>query len=225
MLAIVTFLWRPIGREAIYGAGHVNMLKRMLDEFAPPHRLVCVTDDATGIDPSVHIVEIEPRLVEAGRRYPKLMFYRRDAAELFGARRIAMMDLDCIVTGRLDRVFARTETLIAWDDPNWGSTPYNSSLVLMDAGAAPQVYNRFDPRKSEAAVIKSRFMGSDQAWLAIVMGRDLPKFTPRGDGVLSYQSHCRHPDSVKKASIVFFAGNPKPWDSSIEEPWVKQWWG
>jgi hypothetical protein len=224
MLAIATFLWRPHDRETIYGPEHVNMLKLMLDEFAPPHRMVCVTDDATGIDPSVHIVEIESCLVDAGRRYPKLMFYRRDAETLFGASRIAMVDLDCIVTGSLRRIFARTEPLVAWDDPNWGSTPYNSSLVLMDAGAAPDVYERFDPKESEAAVIKSRLMGSDQAWLAIVMGRELPKFTPRGDGVLSYQSHCRHPDAVKKSSIVFFAGNPKPWDRSLDEPWIKQWW-
>jgi hypothetical protein len=220
-LAIVVFLWRPRDRKARYGAAQVNTIKRMLDMHAPAHRLVCVTDDAEGIDHGVHIVPIEERLVAAQRRYPKLMFYRRDAAELFGADRIAMIDLDCVVTGSLDRIFARQEPLIVWDDPSWTSTPYNSSLVVMDAGCAPQVYEKFEGARSNAEVERSRMLGSDQVWLALVMGRDLPKFTSR-EGVLLY--HTAKEDEIKRSSIVFFPGNQKPWDDCVTEPWAKTWW-
>lgn len=228
MGTFVCYLWRPAeDRPAVYGAQHVNGLWRQLRRFAPAdwQRLVCVTDDPAGIDPDIETIDIDPVLLAAGRRYPKLSFYSGNAAEIFGDARLCMLDLDCVVTGPMDRLLARPEPIVAWADPNWGKTPYNSSIVLIDAGAFPQVRERFDPQRSDAEVKASRFMGSDQAWLAIVLGRDKPLFTRR-DGVLSYISDCRRPTAHLGSTIVFFAGRPKPWDPEVltQRDWVREAW-
>lgn len=222
-LAFVCFLWRPRDRRGLppYGREHVNRLARQLDRYAPAHRLVCVTDDPAGLDDGIVALPAEEDLLAAGRRYPKLSFYRRDGAAFFGARRLVLIDLDCLIIDRLEPILDRQERIVCWPDPNWGKTPYNSSLVLMDAGAFPRVREEFAGSASDLAVRQSRFMGSDQAWLAMVLGRDLPVWRA-GSGVLSYRRDCAHAGRHSAGRIIFFAGHPKPWDPQTRalHPWI-----
>jgi hypothetical protein len=80
---------------------------------------------------------------------------------------------------------------------------------MLTAGARPQVYEKFSPAGAEEA--SRRFVGSDQAWLAHVLGRGEATFRP-DQGVTRW-------GQANKGAIMFFPGHVKPWDA-IGDPWV-----
>lgn len=52
--------WKPpFAFRTTYKAEHVNVLRRMVARHYPhPHRFVCITDDAKGIDPGVEVIPV-----------------------------------------------------------------------------------------------------------------------------------------------------------------------
>lgn len=184
-----------------------------------PHRLVCVTDE----DISVEGVEIvrPPREFDAltlptwpdfrPQCLRRLVMFRPDAVQWFGER-FACMDLDCVISGSLDPILGvRDDFRMARGTAP--ERPYNGSLILMNAGARPQVYTRF----SHAGAIEAgqKFVGSDQAWISHCLGPDEPVWQ-ESDGLLYYglprsNSSPRH--------LTFFPGQRKPWD--FAEPWFR----
>ncbi len=132
------------------------------------------------------------------------------------------LDLDCVVTGDLTPIFEAPEDFRIWGltHPN---NPYNGSLVVMNAGARPQVWDNFDPVTSPQKASRAGFFGSDQAWLCACLGPNEAKFG-KADGVYSYRLDVR-PSSGRlpgDARIVFFHGQNDPWGPEARRlPWVK----
>lgn len=240
MLTVCTFKWHDPGYRwnplFTYGPEHVNRLYRGVSRHLYlPHRFVCVTDDAEGIDPGVEIVPLWDDLRWMGGCYTRLRAFAPDMADVLGPR-FVWMDLDSVVVGNLDPLFSRQEPFVIWAHGN-RKAPYCGSMVMMDAGARAEVWERFDPQTSPAEA--SRFIGTDQAWIAHCLPGEAT--WTRKDGVYSRtqvppstalggvarRRYGAAPGALPSgARVVFWHG---PFDPSMPEvqakyPWVQRHW-
>jgi len=231
-LSVVTWKWTPApGYRSSFGPETVNTLKRMVARHYPdPHRFICVTDDAAGIDPDVEIVPLwndyadvpSPHGGNNPSCYRRLRMFHPDIADVFGPRFVSM-DLDCVVTGDLRPLFNRPEPFVAWGDTNpRPGSHYNGSLMLLTAGARPQVWTQFDPETSPKLSLKAQCWGSDQGWISYCLGGDEEKFS-RADGVYSFRNDLQQYRTLPAgARLVFFHGRHDPWSPFVRAnyPWV-----
>jgi hypothetical protein len=82
-------------------------------------------------------------------------------------------------------------------------------MMLITAGCRPQVFEKFD--QTGANISGDIFVGSDQAWLAYVLGRKEKVWSER-DGVYWYGSvHYKVRDRKTPPRLLFFPGKIKPW--------------
>lgn len=189
------------------------------------HELCCVTDFPEGIDPSIRIVE-PPRDFENvrigawGPSRPqclrRLAMFSPLAVKKFG-KRFVSMDLDCVVLSNIDSLFQRTEKLVI----NRGSRakwPYNGSMLMMTAGAHPEVYGDFT--KERAQVASRKFIGSDQAWLMFRLGSDKPTWGPE-HGVDWWRYKNGEQTDMGPVKLLFTPGPLKPWDL-LDVPQIRE---
>jgi hypothetical protein len=232
VISVVCFKWRaPKGYRSQFTAEHVNILARMVRRhYRRPHRFICVTDDAAGIDEAIGIVPLWSDFAEVpsphGRGNPscyrRLKMFSAEAGAWFGERFVAL-DLDCVVTGDLAPLFDRPQDFMIWGDTA-KATPYNGSLVLMNAGARRQVWEEFDPATSPQRGLALGYVGSDQAWIGAALGPGEARFG-KADGVYSYRLDVlpRRGLLPKDARLVFFHGAHDPWDADSQRlAWVRE---
>lgn len=230
MITVVCWKWQPRpGYHKRFTADHVNRLRAMVGRHLHvPHEVVCVTDDASEIAPDIRIVPIPDEIGHATHPhrpncYRRLRAFAADAAEWLGER-ILSIDLDCVIVRDITPLAARTEDFVIMDDRAPNATPYNGSLWLLRAGTRTRVWETFDPARSPQITKRAGIIGSDQAWIAHVLGNREARFTDR-DGVLGYgRDICRRyggrlPDHAR---AVFFYGRH---DMATELPdWARDHW-
>lgn len=226
MLSVVTFKWATPGYRATFTAEHVNTLRRMVARnYAKPHRVICITEDPAGLDAGVDVVPLwddhraVPNPTGGGRPscYLRLKLFDPSIGSLLGDR-FVMLDLDCVVTGDLSPLFDRTEDVVLWRSPSrlW---PYNGAMLMMNAGARPQVWEGFDPVESPKATQARGYRGSDQAWISHCLGDGEAVWTAE-DGVIFqndlWKAVSRKPQGAR---IVFTTGGHPPWHAKAA--WVR----
>lgn len=212
-LTVLSWYWIDPDSRAAYTAAHVNIWADMVRRnLSMPHRIACVTDMPEGLDPRIDVIAPPHDFDDwriptwrAGRPQclRRLVMFAPDAARLFGERFVCM-DIDCVITGPLDPLFV--------DDVDFrifrGTAPgryYNGSMMMMRAGARPQVFSKL----SLDGVIDAgrKFVGSDQAWISLVLGPKEKTWGPE-HGVhwwanrAAARANCR---------VMFFPGSLKPW--------------
>lgn len=232
-LPIVTFKWKG---HIPYTAEDVNVWGRMVERnMRQEHELVCITDDADGIDGNVRTIPMWREQFEHGRDWHRLKLFHEEMADLLGAR-FAVMDLDTLITGEIDELFATDAPFKAWEDPN--RDQYCTSLFLMDAGAYPHVWETFNREQAMKLRQSGAFGGYDQAWISHVLP-GMPRWT-KADGVLSFRVDIlgngqlpeasralQHPwraEPPAVAKIINFHGKHNPRDGDVQEafPWVRK---
>lgn len=235
MLAVVCWKWKPRpGYRSIFGAEQVNVLRSMVERnYRAPHQLVCITDDAAGIDPRVRIVPLwsdharlpSPHGGNNPSCYRRLRAFSAEAAALIGERFVSV-DLDCVITGDVRPLWDRPDDFVIWGDTN-PTTPYNGSMWMLRAGSRRKVWDTFDPKRSPRIGLAKRYFGSDQAWIAACLGPNEKRWT-RSDGVYSYRNEIAPKGGALPADarIVFFHGRHDPWHSDIQakHAWVREYW-
>jgi len=235
VLSIVTFKWRPHpGARSKFAAWHVNRLRAMFARHLHmPHRFFCVTDDERGIEQGIETVELWPDLSDVpnvhGRREPscyrRLKLFAADAGKTFGER-ILWCDLDMMLTDDVTPLFDRPEdvVLLGTDSAN---IPVNGSLVLLTAGARPDIWEDFDPEVSPREAHGAGHWGSDQGWLGYRMP-GAAKWT-EGDGRLFFWRYMqRHPRGPMPPGtrLVSFHARHGPWEAGPQElAWVRHHYG
>lgn len=233
MLTVVTWKWRaPAGRQG-FTALHVNRLgANVRAHYRRPHRFVCVTDDAAGIAPGIDVLPdwgdwadvASPHGTAAPACYRRLRAFHPDAAQWFGERFVCL-DLDWVAVGELAPLWDRPDDFVIYRDPLY-PRQYNGSMLLLRAGARPEVWTEFNPRISRRLAIEDRKRGSDQGWISFRLPGE-PTWGPE-DGVLSYRADiAKNGGSLPAgATAVVFHGSPKPWDPGPQQaPWVRAHWG
>jgi hypothetical protein len=233
MLSIVTFKWTPYPHyRSRYDAETVNTLFRMVDRHYPlPHRNICVTDDAKGIDPHIDIVPVwndhghivNPSGPHNPSCYRRLKMFAPDAGKTFGER-IVVMDLDVVIVRDVTPLFTRTEDFIIWGYSDYPKTQfYNGSLWMLKTGSRPKVWTEFHPRESPIKAYRKGCKGSDQGWLSYIIPNE-PRWGT-ADGVYSSRVHIAPnnwtlPDDAR---IVVFHGKVDPWSFAAQQiPWVRE---
>jgi len=240
-ITFVSWKWKPKGYRTTYTAEHVNIwaagIKR---HYKYPHRLICVTDDPTGID-----IETFPLWDDCdklknpnGNHLPSC--YRR--LKIFSPMVTSEMDIEenaLVASIDLDVVFVNDlqpmlhskggGEFVGWKGPGaMHPTVYNGTFFMFRAGRMAHLWEDFDGNQSPALAANAKYFGSDQGWLSYKLAGRAPGFTPR-DGLFSYSRDVRAARiSVlpRHAKIISFNGKLKPWDAvaQSESPWIKQHW-
>jgi hypothetical protein len=221
-ITVMTWLWSQDQSRAQFHASHVNIWADMVRRHCTLDiRFACVTDTPDGIDPSIAIIAPPGEFVGleterwSGAKpncYRRIAMFRPDAADLFGER-FVNMDLDLVIGENIDSLLGRGEDFVICEASRAGNKwVYNGSMVLMTAGSRSKVYEEFTAAGAELS--SRRYVGSDQAWIAYVLGPDEATWGP-ADGVVRW-------GAAKQGKIMFFPGLPKPWDVVRENmsPWV-----
>jgi hypothetical protein len=233
---VVTWRWTPPeGYRSTFPPETVNVLRRMVQRHYPkPHRFVCVTDDAAGIDPEVEIVRAwndfadVPSPTGAVRNpscYRRLRMFHPEIGRVFGDRFVSL-DLDMVITGDLQPVWDRSEDIVLYGDTN-PRTFYNGSMILMSAGVRPEVWIDFDPVHSPQRSKLAGHHGSDQGWISHRLGAGEAKWSHK-DGVYSYRNDLA-PHGASRlpadARVVIFHGAVDPWAPQGQRlSWVQEFW-
>lgn len=231
MLSVVVWKWKANSEyRQVYTADHVNRFRGMLSRnLTLPHRLVCVSDDFEGLNPDIIQVPIWdfPKVEIKGNKpncYRRLRMYSKEAREILGER-ILSIDLDCVIVANIDSLVDRSEDFVAW---NKGGVPYQGGMILHTPGTRTFLWDEFDPVESRALGKAKGYCGSDQAWVSARLPAGEAVWTAK-DGVLSYKAsirsnvhHAKTGELPPGTKIVFFHGNPKPWE--LRDRFVREHW-
>lgn len=233
MISVVVWKWAaPRGFPCSYTAEHVNRLAAAVRRhYQAPHRFICVTDDARGLDSGVgylrdwrdHADVPSPHGGGNPSCYRRLRAFHPDAGQWFGER-FVVLDLDWVAVGDLVPLWERSDDFVIYRDPLWPGQ-YNGSMFMLRAGARPEVWTDFSPNISRRLAIEAKKKGSDQGWISY----RLPGEATWGpeDGVHSYKFGVKAGAPLPAgARVVVFHGRPKPWDPEPQRlPWVREQWG
>lgn len=232
-LNVVCWKWRTPGYRSTFGPLAVNTLHAMVRRHYPAlGRFLCVTEDPAGLDDGVEVVPAWNDYAHvqspSGSRNPscyrRLRMFHPDIASVFGDRFVSI-DLDMVIVNDLRPVWDRPEDFVIYGDTN-PRTFYNGSMVLMTAGARPQVWTEFHPERSPAASRAAGHFGSDQGWISHCLGPNEAKWST-ADGVFSFQVHLKsHTHLPAEARVVVFHGLHDPWDAYVQQnvAWVREHW-
>lgn len=236
MITVAAFQWfDPAGKcnhVYVYGPDHVLELRRMVDKhLSLPHRFVVVTNQperyaGTGIT----AVDLDPRTHLPGTRYAKLMLFRRDIAYFLGER-ILYLDLDTVIVDSIDAIVDRPEPLVLWRNPNFvypRRARYNTSIMLIEAGCRPELYEAFDS-EVHPALMRQQTSGTDQAWISANTDPEEHPYWDAHDGIYGAgrpRDRVRGVGTTlpKGARIVFFPGPREPSMREVQDkhPWIRE---
>jgi hypothetical protein len=235
VLTVVTWKWkRAPGYRSEFGPETVNTLAKMVGRhYKHPHRVVCVTDDPKGIDPSIGIVPlwddlshlVNPHGAHQPSCYRRLKAFSTEAREWFGDRFVSV-DLDCVIVRDMAPLWNRPEEFVIWGSGTDKRAWFNGSMWMMTTGARKQVWETFNPKRTPNEAKAAGHFGSDQGIIAHVLGRKEAMWTTK-DGVYSFRVHLNGgskqlPDDAR---VVFFHGKTDPWQARAQEiPWIAENW-
>ena len=163
MLSILLFLWStrsgPADRKAEHFVFCPNDLCRLASAIRTnlnlPHRLIAITDYPRELFPSeIEYIPLEPHFGELRRLggcWLRLKCFASGMEELIGDR-CAWIDLDSIVTGRLDPLFDRPELMVLYKSRSIQGQRWNGSVILFSPGENRDIWTEFDPDASPAFV-------------------------------------------------------------------------
>lgn len=169
MLTVLCWKWKRADGPDLFGPEYVNRLRSMLARHVHvAHRIVCVTDDAWGIDPAIQCEPIR-EFVATPRCRRRMKQYDGDFASRLGER-ILSIDLDVVILDDITAIVQRSEPVVCWRVGYAGV--YSGSFVLYDARVLDRLYRTFasDP-EGFPRTVQPRGVPSDQAMLNFWLAR------------------------------------------------------
>jgi len=214
-----------------YSADYVNRLYGMIRRQTPGDiRVVCLTDDPTGIRDDVDCFECPEIAIPAPQNragWRKVTLFAERVADLTGD--VLFIDLDVVITGSLDDFFTfePDRDFIVMENPTQsGERIGNTSIYRFKVGSHPELLQTLlaDP---EHAITTYR---NSQTFISRTLG-DAMAFWPRG-WCVSFKVDCLPgwPRRLWKpavlpegARLVIFPGKPDP-DEAAEGHWPEPRW-
>lgn len=219
----------------LFSAAYVNRLRAALERhLRVEHELVCVTDDARGIDRRVRIVPLPETYANTPRCRRRMQVFSRDFARQIGER-ILSIDLDVVVVDDITPLVDRPEPVVCWRVGYAGV--YSGSFHLMDAGVLDELWRLYQaaPEAFPRSVQPSG-VPSDQAMLNwFLRDRTVPFWTD-SDGIVTYfgdgYERLEHfgvgptrTDLPSGARIVVLGSADKAVMDEGRYDWVRKHWG
>jgi len=206
-----------------YGSDFVNKLYRGVQRHLKrPHRVVCITDDPTGIDPGVQCQPIAP-LAVIPRMHNDIMLKISMLHSHTGLTGPTLfLDLDVIIMGPLDALFdyepnkfCMIHNWVAWRKHLFRPRPDigNSSVLRFVPGTCDHALARYLDNPDQA----HHGFPTEQAFMTDCM-RDRRAYWP-ADWVHSFKFNCRPtfplnllltPRVKPGVRILVFHGRPDP---------------
>ena len=222
-LKVVLWKWKDPAWPAAYDAERVNIMADSVSRnLTLEHEICCVTDDSTGLDSRIKTIPMWSTFADLGHCYRRLRAFDADMSAIIGDRFVSM-DLDTVITGSLDGLFANFGDFKMAKDTQ-PPTPYNGSMFGMVAGARRRVFDSFlaDPDIWIKKAKELRYCACDQAIIGAVLGASETTWGA-DDGVYSFKNEvlARGGQLPANAKVVFFHGNPKPWQIADNFAWIK----
>jgi hypothetical protein len=135
-----------------YGPEYVNRLaKAVHGHMRAPVKVVCFTDDATGIDaglvecrPLPPLPDVPPHL--AVKPWRKLSLWQANLGEDLTGQDVLVLDVDLVVVGALDGFWEHEPEadFVVWENPTKkGSGIGNTSVFRFRVGSHPEIFQRF----------------------------------------------------------------------------------
>ncbi len=138
--------------------------------------------------------------------------------------RLVCLDLDVVITGPLDALFDRPESLLVLGGANASNPcPYNCSVMMLRRDAYPELWTDFDVNKIET--IPHFEFPDDQGWLWHRLP-NLPTWrVGKSSGIYAFQKPGWPTGNnlPEGARIVSFIGWRDP-QAFLDLQWVKQHW-
>jgi hypothetical protein len=231
-----------------YGPQYVNTLRNMVARhLSRPHRFICLTDDANGIDPAIECKPIpaigfsefdERKPWTFGHGWLKLTSFAPQLYDLTG--RTLFLDLDIVIVDSLDPFFDAPDafTVIREWDKSDGTGNTSCYLYTIGAHADALEHLKIDYPASVEAV------RNEQEFITGFLNRQGKLAYWPDAWCRSFKRHCMRwgilgwfapPVIPKGARIVIFHGKPNPPDAIagnsgrwyrrvLPTPWVAQHW-
>ncbi|MFB2550674.1 hypothetical protein [Ensifer soli] len=220
---------------SLYDRDYVNNLYRgVRRHLKRPHRFVCFTDDASGLDAGIEVFPLPDLDLPAGHRdnrWRKLALFQKDLAGLSGTA--LFLDLDLVIVDDIDCFFDMPGAFrIIRDDDLFRAKPLrrirperdrflasvgNSSVFRYEIGAHTYI---LDAYRADPAAATAGYEISQQFQSAQLAEHGHLHYWPR-DWCVSFKNACvprplasffRDPALPHGARIVVFAGTPKMGD-------------
>lgn len=217
---------------ALYGPDYVNRLFHGVSRHLPlPHRFICFTDDASGLEQGIEVRDIPPltdSFSSNDLRWRKLAVFARELGDIKGTA--LFLDLDVVVVGDLTEFITHPgDFLIIRDDALFKSKPLrkivpardqflakvgNSSVFRFEIGEHSGILERYRQAPHSA---HKRFEISQHFLSSYLLENNLMQYWP-AEWCVSFKNHCvprlrqsylRDPELPPGAKIVVFAGEPK----------------
>lgn len=212
-----------------YGPEFVNRLYAAIQRYTErPTRLVCFTDDSSGINPDVQTHDIPPLdlpEIHANKPWRKITMWKKDLADLSGD--VLFLDLDLVVTGNLDVLFDYKpgHYCVAENWTQMGQGIGNTSCYRFPVGEHSYLYDTLQA-DSQAMIDKYRISQvyisreiSDihfwpELWCASFKHTLIPKWP---------LNFFKMPELPEDTRIVAFTGKPDQ-DEAIRGEWPAPWY-
>lgn len=227
----------------LYGPEYVNRLYAMVNRnLSYPFKMVCFTDDETGIIPEVQCFPIPEMELPGGlpeRMWKKLSTLKED---LYGLKGTALfLDLDIVIVAPIDCFFDyKGEFLIIKDYKKQWRITGNSSVYRFEIGQHGYVFDDFLQNFEE---IRKRHRNEQEYLTQAIYDRGKLTYWPK-EWCPSYKYDCvsRFPLAFwvkpfipKGAKIIIFHGEINPhkaikggrgkWYRYVKPaPWVADYW-
>lgn len=183
MLTIATWKWTSPAGAPLFTADHVHALREGFARHCRvPHELVCITDDAEGLDPRIRVVPMPPDYATAPRCRRRMQGFSTAFAHALGER-ILYVDLDIVLVGDVTLLLQRPEPLVCWRVAH--ARVFSGSFLLTDAGVLDGAWQKFQRDPLWPGRL-SRGIASDQAMLNdYLRGKPVARWT-EADGFVTY---------------------------------------
>lgn len=233
-MIFVTWKWDSQFYPTKFTSEHVNILAAMLKRHVTITRLICITDDPTGIECETWPLwsDYSELFNPNGTQYPSC--YRR--LKLFDpptTRRMSItdgtpvvsIDLDVVILDQIDPMLAMfpDDDFVGWralSGYGWRNPRYfNGSLFRFKAGFLPFLWHDFDPLSTPQRIYDQGYFGTDQGWLSMRMGGR--RGWDDSHGIYAWSWIRELPTNAR---IICFNGPEKPWHAEmhVQAPWIMQ---
>jgi hypothetical protein len=237
VLTWTTWKWQGPDPARQFPAAAVNVLYAMIDRnFHAPFRLVCFTDDPTGIDGAVDVQPLPQTKADHLLAPPqdrklwpacwrRLWLFSKDAMAL--GPRICNIDLDVIIVQDITTLIqSKQADFVGWSCGRHAWNRIGGALWLHTPGTHTEVWDKFDPATSPQVAHAQGHRGSDQSWLSHMLYPPVQKITEH-DGVLKlnwlpHAGRAPGPD----VRMIFTVGTSPPWAAAtqLKHRWITEHW-
>jgi hypothetical protein len=147
--------------------------------------------------------------------------------EIYGIKNgehVAVLDLDIVITGRLDPLFERDESLVILAGANAANPcPFNGSVMMMTAGANVDLWA--DLNADVLQTIPRYEFPDDQGWIHFKRPNAATWQVGSSSGIYAFRKPGWPPgdELPVDARLVAFPGRRDP-SQFTHLPWVKKFW-